>query len=66
MDSIEFINSAQLYLELQGESNIRSSISRAYYALYHKSVDTVSRKGVPIFRGNSHDETANSLEKNKS
>lgn len=63
MDSMEFINSAQIYLGLQGESNTRSSISRAYYALYHKSVDTISRKGAPIYCGYTHEETYKSLKK---
>lgn len=63
MRPVEFLTSAQTILELHGEPNIRSAISRSYYAVYHEAIAAVTRKGIPIYHGSSHTEVSASLKK---
>lgn len=63
MRPVEFLTSAQTILELHGEPNIRSAISRSYYAVYHEAIAAITRKGIPIYHGSSHTEVSASLKK---
>ena len=63
MRPVEFLTSAQTILELQGEPNIRSAISRSYYAVYHEAIAAVTRKCIPIYHGSSHTEVSASLKR---
>lgn len=63
MKPIDFLNSAQAIFALQGEPNVRNAISRSYYAVYHKGLAAIARRGLPVYQGPSHLEAAESLKK---